>query len=109
MDLERETLGAINQFGMLYDIQTVKMTIVQPRLNSISTYELSANDLMNWAEEEVKPKAKLAWNGEGDFVVGKHCVFCKVKTTCRARANENLRASKMDIRCRKLCISFSHK
>jgi hypothetical protein len=91
-------VGAINQFGMLYDIQTVKMTIVQPRLDSISTYELSTNDLMNWAEEEVKPKAKLAWNGEGDFVVGEHCVFCKVKATCRARANENLKLACMDFK-----------
>lgn len=91
-------LGAINQFGMLYEIKTVKMTICQPRLDSISTYELSIDELTDWAEKEVKPKAELAFKGEGEFESGEHCRFCKVKATCRARAKENMKLACMDFK-----------
>lgn len=84
-------LGAIHQFEHLYDIQTVRMTICQPRLDSISTDELSVDELLEWAEKEVKPAAELAWNSEGAFKAGEHCRFCRVKATCRARAEEYLK------------------
>ena len=89
-------LGAIHGFGMLYDIQTVLMTIVQPRLDNITTDEMQVEELLEWAENEVKPKAELAFKGEGDFVPGEHCRFCKVKANCRARAEENLKLAYMD-------------
>ena len=89
-------LGALNNFGVLYDIQNVLMTIVQPRLDNISTDEMLVDELLEWAEEVVKPKAELAFNGEGDFIAGEHCRFCKVKATCRARAEENLKLACMD-------------
>jgi len=89
-------LGAIHSFGMLYDIDTVLMTIVQPRLDNISTDEMKVDELLEWAEEVVKPKAELAFSGEGEFVAGEHCRFCKVKATCRARAEENLKLACMD-------------
>lgn len=89
-------LGAINQFGFLYDLETIHMTISQPRLDSISTFEMSVDDLLHWAEEVVKPKAELAFKGEGEFVAGEHCRFCKVRATCRARAEENLKLACMD-------------
>lgn len=89
-------LGALNIFDDLYDIQIIKMTIVQPRLDSISTYEVSAEVLLNWAESELKPKAQLAWNGEGEFIPGEHCRFCRARYTCRARAEEFLNLAKYD-------------
>lgn len=89
-------LGAIHQFGFLYDLETVRMTISQPRLDSISTFEMAVEDLIKWGEEVVKPKAELAFRGEGDYVPGEHCRFCKVKATCRARADENLKLVCMD-------------
>lgn len=89
-------LGAYSQYEMLYDIDSVSMTIVQPRLDSISTETLEANDLVAWADEEVKPKADMAWEGEGEFVPGEHCRFCKIRSTCRARADENLEMAKYD-------------
>lgn len=90
-------LGAINNFGVLYDdIDSVSMTIVQPRLDNISTDEMRVNELLEWAEEVVKPKAELAFKGEGAFMAGEHCRFCKVKATCRARAEENLKLACMD-------------
>ncbi|MCM3163742.1 DUF2800 domain-containing protein [Metabacillus litoralis] len=90
-------LGAINQFGFLYDdLEIVQMTISQPRLDSISTFEMSVKDLLEWADLVVKPKAELAFRGEGDFIAGDHCRFCKVKATCRARAEEKLKLACMD-------------
>jgi hypothetical protein len=81
---------------MLYDIETVKMTICQPRLEMTTSEELSVDDLKAWGENEVKPKAALAMAGEGEFVVGDHCRFCKAKAICRARAEYNLELTKME-------------
>ncbi|WP_075979896.1 DUF2800 domain-containing protein [Bacillus massilinigeriensis] len=89
-------LGAIHGFGMLYDIQTVMMTIVQPRLDNISTDEIQIDDLLEWAECEVKPQAELAFAGEGTFVVGPHCRWCKAKAACGARAEENMKLARLD-------------
>ena len=81
-------LGALELFGAIYDIDTVRMTIYQPRLESVSTWEISVPELMEWVETELKPKAQLAINGEGEFKSGSWCRFCKAKDTCRARAEE---------------------
>lgn len=89
-------LGALNLFDILYDIKTVRMTIVQPRLDSISTYEITAEELLNWAETELKPKAQLAIKGEGEFQSGGHCRFCRARQTCRARALEHLVLTKYE-------------
>lgn len=85
-------LGAIAEFGWMYDVHTVKMTIIQPRLDSISTDEITADDLNEWAENVVKPAAKLADAGEGEYKAGSHCRWCLAKGNCRARADENLKA-----------------
>ncbi|WIF95091.1 DUF2800 domain-containing protein [Caminicella sporogenes] len=91
-------LGAIHHFGCLYDINTVKMTICQPRLDHISTEEMTAEELLNWGETFVKPRAQIAINGEGEFKVGEHCRFCRVRFTCRKRAEENLEIAKHDFK-----------
>lgn len=89
-------LGAINQFGFLYDLEMIHMTICQPRLDNISSFEMTVDDLLQWAESVVRPKAQLAFKGEGDFIAGDHCMFCKVKATCRARAEENTKLARLD-------------
>ncbi len=89
-------LGALAIFDDLYDIQTVKMTICQPRLDSLSTFEMTADELLNWAEKELKPKAAMAANGEGEYRAGEHCRFCRAKATCRARAEMNLELARYD-------------
>ena len=91
-------LGAYQLFDVLYDIQTVRMTIVQPRLDSISTEELSSKELLTWGSETVRPIAKLAFDGEGEFAAGEHCRFCRAKHTCRARAETNLELAKYEFR-----------
>ncbi|MGE5390474.1 MAG: DUF2800 domain-containing protein [Deltaproteobacteria bacterium] len=91
-------LGALELFGFLYDIQDVNMTICQPRLENISTHEISDDDLTAWAKTELKPRAKLAFNGEGEFLPGEHCRFCRARFTCRARADEHLQLARHDFK-----------
>jgi len=88
-------LGAINEFGMLYDFKTVRTTIVQPRLDNISSEELAVEELLQWGET-VKPIAWQAFTGKGDFHAGDHCRFCRARYTCRARAEANLELAKYD-------------
>ncbi|MEN7362085.1 DUF2800 domain-containing protein [Bacillus licheniformis] len=95
-------LGAINQFGMLYDIETVRMTIIQPRLDSVSTDEIKADQLLAWADEFVKPRAEMAAAGEGEFISGDHCRFCRARFTCRKRAEANLELAKYDFKAPEL-------
>ena len=90
-------LGAFLAWNWAYDIQKVRMTIFQPRLDSISSDTMTIADLLEWAEKELKPKAKLAWEGKGDFNPGeKQCKWCKAAATCRARAEYQLELAKHD-------------
>ncbi|MCI2105518.1 MAG: DUF2800 domain-containing protein [Intestinimonas sp.] len=83
-------LGALELFDKIYDIDTVSMTIYQPRRDNVSTFEMSKDDLYQWANEVLKPTAELAFAGDGSFLCGEWCGFCKAKNDCRARAEANL-------------------
>lgn len=89
-------LGALDVYDGIYDIETVEMTIFQPRRDNISTFSMKKEDLLNWAETVLAPTAQLAYNGEGDFHAGDHCQFCKVKATCRKRAEYNMELAAYD-------------
>lgn len=89
-------LGILDFYEILYDIETVALTIVQPRLEHLSTWEISVEDLKKWAKEELEPKARMALAGEGEFRAGDHCRFCKARFTCRARAEEYLKLARME-------------
>lgn len=89
-------LGALHAFGSLYDIETVAVTIYQPRRGNVDTWETSVAELEHWAETDVKPKAELAAAGEGEFCPGSWCQFCKITPTCRARAEANLQLAKLE-------------
>ena len=89
-------LGALNSFDMIYDIENISMTIFQPRRDNVSTFVMSKSELLAWAENTLKPTAELAAKGEGEFCAGEHCQFCKVKATCRKRAEYNLELAKYD-------------
>jgi len=91
-------LGAIHQFGCLYDLSLVKMTICQPRREHLSTEEMTVEDLLNWGETFVKPRAQMAMEGEGEFQAGEHCRFCRARFTCRARAEEDLKLARFDFK-----------
>lgn len=81
-------LGALHVYDYIFDIKKVKMTIVQPRLNHIASFVLSADELRDWGNNTVSPIAKLAYNGQGDQKAGEWCRWCKIKATCKARAEK---------------------
>jgi len=86
-------LGALEEYGFIYDIEKVRMTIAQPRLDNFSTWEISVEDLLAWAEGALTEKAKEAWEGNGSPVAGDWCKFCKVKAACKAKAEAMLAIS----------------
>lgn len=88
--------GALEAYDLMYDIHTVKLTITQPRMDSISSWEISAEDLRQWGEEVVKPKAQIAYAGEGEQVTGDWCKFCKASPRCKAQADKALELAKLD-------------
>ena len=89
-------LGALALFDGIYDITEVSMLIFQPRRDNVSTYTISKEELLGWADEVLSPAAQLAAKGEGEFKAGSHCQFCKVKATCRKRAEYNLELARYD-------------
>ena len=84
-------LGAYDINEFLYDIKSVRMTIVQPRLDSISTDEMAIEELLDWGEE-IKPIAQRSFRGEGECTPCDYCNFCKARHTCRALADTCLTA-----------------
>jgi len=88
--------GALEAYDLMYDIHTVKLTITQPRMDSISSWEISAEDLRQWGEEVVKPKAQIAYAGGGEQVTGEWCKFCKASPRCKAQADKALELAKLD-------------
>ena len=91
-------LGALELFDDIYDIDNVSMTIYQPRRQNISTFEISKDELYKWADEVLKPTADLAFAGDGNFLCGEWCGFCKAKHECRARAESNLTLAQYDFK-----------
>ena len=81
-------LGAYDKFNFDYNIQRVRMTIVQPRIDNLSEYEVSADELLAWAANELAPKALIAYSGNGEQKPGEWCQFCKVKCGCKALAEK---------------------
>lgn len=91
-------LGALELFDDIYDIDTVSMTIFQPRRDNVSTCDISKEELYRWADEVLKPAAELAFAGDGNFLCGEWCGFCKAKHDCRARAEANMELAKYDFK-----------
>lgn len=87
-------LGALDMFGFMYAIHTVRMTIYQPRLDNVSEWEMPVEELLMWGMNELAPRAKMAFAGEGSFNPGKHCQFCRAKAQCRALAEKNMEVAR---------------
>ena len=92
--LKLYALGMIEAFDLIHEINTVRMSIVQPRLNHFDTVEISRKELEAWGVNVVRPAANLAYSGKGDKSAGSWCKWCKVKATCRALADKNLNLAK---------------
>lgn len=89
-------LGSLEIFDGIYDIESVRMTIFQPRLSNVSVSEMEKNELLEWADTELTQKAQLAYEGKGEFHSGEWCRFCKAKAECRERAEANLELAKYE-------------
>lgn len=88
--------GVLDMVSALYDISTVELTIVQPRLEHFSTWEISTDDLRKWTAEVLEPGARLALAGEGEYKAGDHCRFCRARFKCRARTDEYLKLAQAE-------------
>ncbi|MBV4440491.1 DUF2800 domain-containing protein [Clostridium tyrobutyricum] len=91
-------LGALEIYDSLYDIEEVFMTIFQPRRENVSTWTIRVEDLKDWAEKELKPRAKKAYDGEGEYLPGEWCTFCRAAVKCRARAEEKLKLAQSEFK-----------
>ena len=87
-------LGALLKYSIMYGVNRVRMTIYQPRIGNVSEWEITAADLLEWAETELKQRAKMAFEGIGEQVPGDHCRFCRAKAVCKALAEQNLSVAK---------------
>lgn len=91
-------LGVLAMAEMLYDVETVRLTIYQPRINNYSSWNITPADLKKWGEEVLKPRSAMAMTGAGEFHAGSWCRFCKARNQCRARAEEFLKLAQMEFR-----------
>lgn len=83
-------LGALQKYDTMYDISEVRLTIVQPRIDNISSWQISVEELHEWATKELKPKAELAFGGKGELNAGDWCRFCAVRNRCRKLYEQQL-------------------
>ncbi len=90
-------LGAIEQYGYIYDFGHVRMSIFQPRNGGLSTQLMSVAELLAWGES-IKPIAELAYAGKGDFKAGEHCRFCRAAAQCKALSEYNMEIAKLEFR-----------
>ena len=84
------SLGALEIFDGIYDIDRVCVHIFQPRKSNVVSFMMNKADLYQWADTELTEKAQLAYEGQGSFSCGEWCRFCKAKAECRERAEANL-------------------
>lgn len=91
-------LGVLHMAEALYDIETVRMTIFQPRLYNSSTWDVSPEYLKRWGGEVLRPAGAKALIGAGDFAAGTWCRFCRARNQCRARAEHFLEMARMEFR-----------
>lgn len=89
-------LGILEEMLLIYPIEVVRMTIYQPRIENISMYEMSTEDLLKWSNEVLRPTALIAFQGQGDLIAGDHCRWCRVRPVCVANAKLNLQLAKKD-------------
>jgi len=100
------SLGALEIYDSLYDIEEVSMTIFQPRRENVSTWTISVDELNDWAENELKPKAQKAYDGEGEYLPGEWCTFCRAAVKCRARAEEKLKLAESEFKMPPLLTDY---
>lgn len=98
LQLRIYALGACELFRNLYDFSTVRMTIYQPRLGAVDEASMDVEELYRWAREELRPRAELAFAGQGDYSVGEWCRNCRARRQCRHLAEEQMSMTRFDFR-----------
>ena len=96
LQLRIYALGACELFRNLYDFTRVRMTIYQPRLGVVDEASMDVEELYRWAAEELKPRAELAFAGQGNYSVGEWCRNCRARRTCRELAAHQLEIAKYE-------------
>lgn len=91
-------LGSYLLLSPIFDITKIVLVIYQPRISNYSQWELTADELLEWADTELRPKAKSAEAGDGEFAAGDWCRFCRARSTCRERSRKNLELLRYDFR-----------
>ena len=77
-------LGALNEYDIVADFDTVTMVIHQPRLNHVSEYSITVEQLLTFADD-VRGAADKVRGDDAALVPGeKQCRFCKAKASCPA-------------------------
>lgn len=89
-------LGIVDRFELIYDIKHIVMTIYQPRMNNISSFTITKEELLDWGMNWLKPRAEMAFKGEGEKVAGSHCRFCRLRVTCKTHADYQMDIAKHD-------------
>lgn len=87
-------LGAYRTVDLLYGMQMIRITVYQPRMDNFDSYEITVKGLIRWGDKQLRPRAEQAFKGEGEFVPGKHCGFCRARAVCKAFADHNLELAK---------------
>lgn len=95
-------LGALHEYEKQYDVKRIKMTIFQPRRENVTTWETTTYQLKRWAVKYLRPRAELAYKGEGKYQPGEHCQFCRAANKCRARAEANLKIAQQEFKAPEL-------
>ncbi len=91
--------GALKEYEVLYPVEKIMLHVVQPRIDHNNAGLIHKEELESWLNAVVKPGARQAWSGEGEYRPSEEtCRFCKAKATCRARSERNLELAKEDFK-----------
>lgn len=88
-------LGTYLEQSAIDEIEKVIIHIVQPRIKNTSSFEISSEELLKWAES-IKDVAQKAYEGSNEFHVGEHCGFCKANGNCRKQAEKYMNIEVID-------------
>ena len=76
-------VGVMNDYGFMYDIKTIVIHIIQPRLGHYDKWKITPEELYKWANYASKQAAKTLKKNP-KRTAGDHCTFCKAKDDCKA-------------------------
>lgn len=79
-------LGIFQDYGYLYEMEKFILTVHQPRLDHVDEWEITCEELIEWANTVAQPKSIEALHGDATFAAGDWCQFCPGKNACATRA-----------------------